>query len=245
MGNNIFKPYNKYINNTIIFLTIVLFVYCYFGSFSFFEQHFSYVENFEYWKIIYHHVSAFILFFCCGLILTKCINKQSVKEVGLRLGNWKLGLILCAIATGVIPLLALSGVLDTGLVDGVGLLHTYPLIDFNTFGEWYFILGYFLSYILYYIGWEFMFRGLGIFNLEKGGLTPLSAILITTLVSALIHTSIADFGKPMMETLSAIPAGIIFGVIAYKTKSIFYGLYMHALMGIMTDVFMFMFQTGW
>lgn len=234
MKENIFKPYNKHINNTLIFLTVVLFVYCYFGSFSFFEKHFSYLQDFAYWKIIFHHVCAFVLFFVLGIIFAKFVNKTPLKELGLKAGNWKLGLTLCAIATAVIPLLGLSTVLDAGMVA------TYPLIDFHTYGTWYYILGYFLSYILYYVGWEFLFRGLGLFSFEKGGLSPLSAILITTLVSALIHTSIAGFGKPMVETLSAIPAGLIFGFIAYKTKSIFYGLYMHALVGICTDLFIFL-----
>lgn len=230
----LFKSYNKHLNNTIIFLTIVLFVYCYFGSFSFFEANFSYINNFAYWKIIYHHVCAFVLFFGLGLIFVKFVNKTPLKEIGFRLGNWKLGLILCAIATAVVPLLALSTVLDSGMAS------TYPLINFNDYGKWYYILVYFLSYLLYYVGWEFLFRGIGLFEMQKGGLSPLSAILFTTILSALIHTSIAGFGKPMVETLSAIPAGLIFGVIAVKTKSIFYGLYMHMLVGFLTDVFIFL-----
>jgi len=231
---DVFKNYNKPINNTILFMTIILFVYCYFGSFSFFEQNFSYIADFDYWKIIFHNCSAFVLFFGLGLLWTKLVQKQSLKEVGLRKGNWKLGLIICAIATAVVPLLALSTLLDAGMTS------TYPLIDFATYGTWYYILGYFASYILYYIGWEFLFRGMGLFNLEKGGLNPLSAIIIITLISALIHTSIGGFGKPMIETLSAIPAGLIFGYITYRTKSIYYSLYIHALIGILTDVFIFL-----
>ena len=231
---NIFKPYNKVLNNSIIFMIIVLFLYCYFGSYSFFEKYFSNVNDYGYWKIIYHHLSAFVLFFVFGLIFSKFIIKNPLRETGLCFGNWKLGLILCAIATAVIPLLGLSTVLDEGMKG------TYPLIDFNKYSSWYYILGYFGSYLLYYIGWEFLFRGIGLFNLQKGGLSPLSAILITTLISALIHTSIAGFGKPMIETLSAIPAGLIFGYIAYLTKSIYYGLYMHILIGFSTDLFIYL-----
>ena len=231
---DIFKNYNKPINNTIIFLTIILFIYCYFGTFSFFDKYFSYVADYQYWSIIFHNCSAFVLFFGFGLLWTKLVQKQSLKEIGLRKGNWKLGLILCAIATVVVPLLALSTVLDSGMTS------TYPLIDFNTYGTWYYLLGYFASYILYYVGWEFLFRGIGLFNLEKGGISPLGAILIITFISALIHTSIGGFGKPMIETLSAIPAGLIFGYITYKTKSIYYSLYIHALVGILTDVFIFL-----
>lgn len=227
----LFENYNKPLNNTIIFMIVVLFVYCYFGSFSFFEKYFSYVENFEYWKVIYHNLSAFVLFFALGMIFTK-LQKQKLKEVGMGVGKWKVGLILCAIATLVVPLLGLSTTLDAEMSA------TYPMIDFNC-EAWQLVL-YFASYIMYYIGWEFLFRGMGIFNLEKGGVSPLSAILITTLISALIHTSIGGFGKPMIETLSAIPAGLIFGYITYVTKSIYYSLYMHILIGISTDVFIFL-----
>lgn len=228
-----FHNYNKWINNTLIFMTLALFIYCYFGSFSFFEKYFSHIDNLDFWKIIFHNCSAFVLFFGVGILWTKLVQKQPLKEVGLQKGDWKLGLILCAIATAVIPLLALSTLLDSEMIV------TYPLVDFAQYGEWYFVVGYFASYILYYVGWEFLFRGMGLFSLEKGGIKPLSAILIITLVSALIHTSIGGFGKPMIETLSAIPAGLIFGYIAYRTKSIYYGLYMHALVGICTDLFIF------
>jgi len=68
----------------------------------------------------------------------------------------------------------------------------------------------------------------------------LGSILITTMISALIHTSIGGFGKPMIETLSAIPAGLIFGYISYKTDSIYYSLYIHALIGFLTDLFIFL-----
>ena len=72
---------------------------------------------------------------------------------------------------------------------------------------------------------------------EKMGV--LTSILITTLISALIHTSIGAFGKPMLETLSAIPAGFIFGYIALKTDSIYYSFFVHALIGVLTDVMLF------
>ena len=68
-----------------------------------------------------------------------------------------------------------------------------------------------------------------------------AAILFTTMISALIHTSIASMGKPMIETLSAIPAGIIFGYIAYKTRSMIPPLIIHTLIGFSTDFFNFIY----
>jgi len=223
---------NKKFNLSIIFTILILFLYCYFGSYSFFEKYFPNTPNLDYWKIIYHNIMAFVLYFIIGIIYNKFITKEKLKNTNLTTGNYKLGLIIIGIATLIVPLIALTTLLDKEMTS------TYPLINFDTYSSLWQILLYFTSYVMYYIGWEFLFRGL----LLKGTIEhigPLSAILITTLISALIHTSIGSFGKPMIETLSAIPAGLIFGYIAHKTNSIYYTLYIHALIGILTDIFIF------
>lgn len=223
---------DKNFNLSVIFVTLILFVYCYFGSFSFFENTF-YVEDIDYWKIIYHNMMPFVLFFLLGMIYTKCIMKVSLKDIGLRLGDWKLGLKLMGLATIIVPLCALSTLLDKSMVA------TYPLVNFHTYSSWWQIGLYFLSYIMYYIGWEYLFRGI-LLSGTREKIGAMGAILLTTLISSLIHTSIAGFGKPMIETLSAIPAGLIFGYITDKTNSIYYSLYIHALVGILTDLFIFL-----
>lgn len=219
-------------NYCIIFVCIILFIYCYFGSFSFFENTFSNTPNLEYWKIIYHNCSAFVLFFIVGLFFTKFIAKNTFTNYGLSKGNYKLGLKLCLIATFVVPILALTTLLNPAMVS------TYPLINFNSY-EWYYIVGYFISYLMYYVGWEYLFRGI----LLQGTMRQfgvMGAILVSMLISALIHTCIAGFGKPMIETLSAIPAGLIFGIIASKANSIWYSLYIHMAIGFLTDIFIFL-----
>lgn len=221
---------NKKFNTTMIFLTIILFIYCYFGSFSFFEETFS-IKNLDYWKIIYHHVMAFILFFLVGLIYTKFILKDKLKNY-LHLGDYKFGLKIIGLATIIVPIICLTTVLDKSMSI------TYPLINFNMNNSWWEITLYFVSYILYYIGWEYLFRGIALRG-TRNKVGALGTILFTTLISSLIHTSIGGFGKPMIETLSAIPAGLIFGYIAHKTDSIYYSLYIHAMVGILTDLFIF------
>ena len=115
------------------------------------------------------------------------------------------------------------------------MIATYPLTKVFLTAPFGFALIYYLSLIGYYIGWEFLFRGLGQFSLERktGALT---AILIVTMLSTLIHTSIAGFGKPLLETLSAILGGLVFGFVAYKTRSIWYSFFLHLLMGFMLDM---------
>lgn len=214
----------------LLWTTIILFVYFYFGTYSAFERYFSFVNNLDYWKIIYHNGMSFILLFGLGFIFSKFILKNKFSEMGLGFGkNKKFGLIICGIATLIVPLLALSTFLDSGMTS------TYPLINFGIYSQWYYISGYFLSYFLYYIGWEFLFRSILLFSSESKGIWV--AILITTMVSALVHSSIAGFGKPLVETLSAIPAGIFFGWLTMKTRSVWYSLYIHCLVGFLTDIF--------
>jgi membrane protease YdiL (CAAX protease family) len=215
----------------LLWTTIILFIYFYFGSFSAFEKYFPNTQDLSYWKIIYHNVMSFVLFFGLGLLFSKFILGNKFREMGLGKGQHKLGLIMAGIATVIVPLLALSTLLDSGMTS------TYPLINFATYSQWYYIAGYFLSYLLYYIGWEFLFRSILLFSSEDKGIWV--AILITTMVSALVHSSIAGFGKPLVETLSSIPAGIIFGWLTIKTRSIWYSLYIHCLVGFLTDIFIF------
>jgi len=86
-------------------------------------------------------------------------------------------------------------------------------------------------YLIYYFSWEFLFRGFMLFGLEQrfGALT---AILIQTIPSAIVH-----IGKPASESFGAIFAGLVFGYLAIRTRSIFYPIILHAIVGIGTDVF--------
>ncbi len=91
---------------------------------------------------------------------------------------------------------------------------------------------YFLGlFFLYYLPWEFFFRGFLLFGLkDKYGTVP--AILIQTVSSALVH-----IGKPAPEMIGSIPFGIIFGIIAIRTKNLWIVVLMHAALGIFTDLF--------
>lgn len=210
----------------ILFITVILAIYCYFGSQAFFAK--ASHDDSGYWQYVYHNFMALALFFGGGLLFVKFGLKGKLKDYGLGKGDVKLGLKLCLIA---IPICALAGLTAAFDADMIG---TYPLAQGLASMPIQFIILYYLSYIAYYIGWEFLFRGIGMFSTEKSGV--FLAIAITTMISALIHTSIAGFNKPMTETFSAVPAGIIFGYIAYKTKSIWYVFFMHALVGFCTDI---------
>ncbi len=86
---------------------------------------------------------------------------------------------------------------------------------------------------LYYVPWEFLYRGLLFFPLVPAvGLVP--ALSFQTIVSTLYHLE-----HPVTEIFAALGAGFLFGGIAYVTHSFFYTIFLHALVGMSTDFFIY------
>jgi membrane protease YdiL (CAAX protease family) len=88
-----------------------------------------------------------------------------------------------------------------------------------------------LTYFLFYVGWEFHFRGFLLFGL-RSSLGDANAVLIQTMASALLH-----IGSPASETFGAILAGLLWGALALRTRSLLSGLGQHYLLGIALDAF--------
>lgn len=86
-------------------------------------------------------------------------------------------------------------------------------------------------YGLYYLAFEFFYRGFMLRTLEPHwGLS--AAIWVQTLASTLVH-----LGKPLPETLGAVPMGLLFALIAVRSRSIFPAVLVHLIIGALTDVF--------
>jgi len=112
-------------------------------------------------------------------------------------------------------------------------------------------------FFFYYLPWEFFFRGFLLMpfalaarslcegldadsSQKQAGLLLLSAaILFQTIPSTMLH-----FGHPFSELLSAIPAGLVFGYIAYSSRSIVPALLLHALVGFGTDGYIILNSLG-
>jgi len=86
--------------------------------------------------------------------------------------------------------------------------------------------GHAATYFLFYVGWEFYFRGFLLFGL-RDSLGATNAVLIQTAASALLH-----IGGPASETFGAILGGLLWGG---QTKSLLSGLVQHFLLGIALD----------
>ena len=80
-----------------------------------------------------------------------------------------------------------------------------------------------------YVAIELFFRGFVLYALSrflgKGAIIPMATMYV------FIH-----FGKPMGETISSFFGGMILGVIAYETKSIFGGIIVHCGIAYMMEI---------
>jgi membrane protease YdiL (CAAX protease family) len=88
------------------------------------------------------------------------------------------------------------------------------------------------TYLLFYLGWEFHFRGflqLGI----RHRLGDVNALLVQVLASGLLH-----IGRPASETFASFFAGLLWGVLAIRTRSLLSGLMQHYLLGVSLDWFL-------
>ena len=88
------------------------------------------------------------------------------------------------------------------------------------------------TYVLFYLGWEFYFRGFMQMGLRES-LGDVNALLVQVMASTLLH-----IGKPGAETFGAIFGGILWGILVYRTRSLLSGLVQHALLGLALDWFL-------
>lgn len=93
-------------------------------------------------------------------------------------------------------------------------------------------------YALYYLAYEFFYRGFLLRGLEPYWGLP-AAIWVQTFASTLLH-----LGKPVAETLGAVPMGLAFAAVAVRSRSLVWPFLLHLLIGVLTDVFS-LWRQGW
>lgn len=213
----------------LLSVPVISLVYIYHGMDEAFARYFSHLSNlyyFDIYRYVYQFLAALVLFFLFPLIIIKLIFKEKLKNYGLTLGDKRYGLrfIIITIPLIVTPIIILGSHMPQVRAE-------YPLSKLVQDNASVFLLYEFSYVLLYYVGWEFFFRGYMLFGLrEKFGDTY--AILLQVIPSALLH-----FNKPESEFLGSIVLGIVLGYLALRTRSILYPLIIHSCIGVFTDLF--------
>jgi len=165
---------------------------------------------------------------CFLVFLTSSEPRAMLASFGWTFGRAGRGFALAAIGLPVVILAGFIGSRDPEMQK------MYPFAKAACAGARTFA-GYELSYLfLYYLPWEFAFRGVLFLPLVPAvGLIP--ALAVQTIISTLLH-----IGHPETEIFAAAGAGLVFGLVAWATGSFLYPLILHAATGIATDTFLFL-----
>jgi uncharacterized protein len=206
----------------LLYAPIVLTIFIYYGSSGFYNRHFSPASGPA--AQYYYFLASFILLAIIPALIWRLGFGHKFSEMGLSLGNFKYTLIFTLIGLAVMAILAFLSSSDPAFQAEYPLFRGLLTNPAN-------LGSYILMYGLYYIGWEFFFRGFMLFGLEKPFGKTFS-ILIQTIPSCLVH-----IGKPDAEIFSSIIAGLVFGWVAFRCRSIWPLFFSHWALGALLDVF--------
>jgi uncharacterized protein len=150
-------------------------------------------------------INQTIFFLLVPLLFIIFIFRESPREYGFTLGDWRAGLIITlggiALMTPIIWFLAKLDPSSQSYYQNMT-----ANLPWNTFGQIF--------------AWEFMFRGFILFGYARK--FGADALWIQAVPFALLH-----IGKPEIETLSTIFGGFAFGWVAWRTKSFLYPFLIH------------------
>jgi membrane protease YdiL (CAAX protease family) len=146
------------------------------------------------------------------------------RELGLGAGEVRRGVAWLAIG---VPVALLAG---WAAAVSPAARAVYPLDPHLTSAPGPFAV-HALGQLVYSVAWELLFRGVLLVGLSR----PLGFRAANAIQTAL--SVIAHFGRPFAETLAAIPAGLACGGIARTTRSIWYVVLIHWVVGLARDWF--------
>jgi hypothetical protein len=173
-------------------------------------------------EYVYWFWSALLLFLVLPLVLARLVPGVRGTDFGTGIGDWRFGLK----AAGLLYLVMLPFVV---VASGTAAFQGQYPMSHGAQSNLAALLAFELSYAAYFIGWEFMNRGL-----LCVGLYPrlgAAAILLHTIPFAVMHA-----GKPEPEAYGSIIAGIALGALAVRTRSFWYGALLHAGVAFTMDM---------
>lgn len=199
----------------------------YYGSAAFFLEQFGsrtpVLNGGSFMAEAYSFLSAFVLFALVPWAVIRSIFKERMRDYGWQIGDWRFGWKAVAVMA---PIMVLSTIPSASMPD---FMAEYP-IDKGAGASGLIFARHAVMYLFFYIGWETLFRGFMQFGLRSLG--DWNAILIQTALSCIAH-----IGKPSGEIYSSILGALVWGIVAFRSKSLLYVLIVHWLLGVSLDYF--------
>lgn len=171
-------------------------------------------------------------YFVLPVLVIKLFFKENLSDYGLKWkGAFKDYWIYLVMLGVMIPLVSFFSTTAS-------FQEKYPFYDLSA-GEklfpnfWIWEALYFLQFFAL----EFFFRGFMVHGLKYR--FGVYSVLVMTIPYCMIH-----FGKPLPETIAAIIAGLVLGILSLKTRSILLGVVIHYSVGLMMDLAALWQKTG-
>lgn len=181
-------------------------------------------HNAQLHQLIYWAASIILFYFISPILLIVFILKERLTEYGFAIHfSWDSYRPYLHMLIIMVPII--------GYFSGTqSFLAGYPFYSVERTEQLYpnFIIWQFF-YFLQFIALEFLFRGFLLHGTK--GKFGFYAIFVMMIPYCMIH-----FGKPLAETIGAIVAGIVLGIMSLKTRSIWPGVMLHYGIAIMMDL---------
>ncbi|MDY6788118.1 MAG: type II CAAX endopeptidase family protein [candidate division WOR-3 bacterium] len=159
-----------------------------------------------------------------SIVIALITKGKHLSHTGLNFKNMKLSVILTGAALIImIPIVVIAS--RTGDFSKV-----YPLFNIMKRGGWTFVL-YEIYFLLFFIAWEYLFRGFMLFSFVRHIRSPLIAILLQAVIFTFAH-----LGKPEIETVSSLFGGLLLGIIIYRLKNIWPAVIVHFAIALTMDI---------
>lgn len=177
----------------------------------------------ELFPYLYWLLASFALYGPAPALAAALTPGLRARDTGMGLGDWRLGLKATAALLGLfLPVVFLASRLPA-------FAGHYPLCGAVRSSAAAFV-AYEVAFALYFIGWEYLFRGYLLFSLERS--IGKMAVFAQTMPFVVIH-----YGKPELEVFGSIVAGLALGLLALRTRSFWYGALLHVGVALSLDLF--------
>jgi membrane protease YdiL (CAAX protease family) len=226
--SGLFSGDNKKPTVILLLTPLVLTTWKYFGTKTFYlsdlASRFVLFDDPQRTAELYTFFSVFMLFGLLPLAVIRFVFKEKISSYGLQIGDWRFGLKTFLALAPIFVIASYSSITNPDF------LAEYPLFKGASASPSMF-LSHAFSYLFFYIGWEIYFRGFMQFGLRQS-LGDWQSILVQTALSCVIH-----IGKPAGEIYSSIIGALVWGIIAFRARSLLFIILLHWLLGVSLDFF--------
>ncbi len=209
----------------LISVTVLYTIYHYQCSSDFFMIHFGtqlLFKDAQALSIYYQWGMALLILGIIPALIVKFIFSERLIDYGVSFKRPLIAIFITLLGVAFVTPLVYFGARNPGLKA------FYPLIQNSGDSVSLFLKSAIFNF-LYYIGYEFCFRGL-LFMGIKDDIGDWQAMAVSLIATALLHVQ-----KPQPEMVMAIVAGIVFPILVRKIGSLVPCILIHAYAGISLD----------